>query len=152
MSFVDQPLASGSRKLNPAQSIGREVILKSIRSLAPVALLLAAVEVPAQAAPTTGPDRYFTGADLFNLEIATDPQISPDGRTVAYVRRSNDIMTDRGHPTIWLVDVATGEQRPLITGAGNYISPRWSPDGTRLAYVAADGGAAQLFVRWMGSG
>ena len=67
------------------------------RMLSPLAALLAAASfsVPAAAAPATGPDRYFTGSDLFNLEVATDPQISPDGRTIAYVRKSNDIMTDK---------------------------------------------------------
>jgi len=107
---------------------------------------------PAGASPATGPSRYFTGSDLFNLEVATDPQISPDGRTIAYVRKSNDIMTDKARSTIWLVDVATGQQRPLLAGSGSYFSPRWSPDGTRLAYVAAEGASPQLFVRWMGSG
>lgn len=124
------------------------------RFRAPLAALLAAASfsVSAQAVPATGPTRYFTGADLFNLEVATDPQISPDGRTIAYVRKSNDIMTDKARPTIWLVDVASGQQRPLEAESGSYFSPRWSPDGTRLAYVAADNGAPQLFVRWMGSG
>ncbi|WP_051531347.1 alpha/beta hydrolase family protein [Sphingomonas sp. URHD0057] len=118
------------------------------------AALLAAASfpVPAQAAPASAPNRYFTGADLFNLEVATDPQISPDGRTIAYVRKSNDIMTDKARQTIWLVDVATGQQRPLVAGAGTYFTPRWSPDGARLAYVGTDGGAPQLFVRWMASG
>ncbi len=46
--------------------------------------------------------------------------------------------------TLFTVDVATGEQRPLLSGSGSYMSPRWSPDGTRLAYVAAEGGSAQL--------
>jgi dipeptidyl aminopeptidase/acylaminoacyl peptidase len=104
------------------------------------------------AAPATGPSRTFTGADLFNLEWASDPQISPDGRIIAYVRQSNDIMTDRARPTIWLVDVASGQQRPLLADSGSYFSPRWSPDGTRLAYVASEGGSAQLFVRWMNNG
>jgi Tol biopolymer transport system component len=108
--------------------------------------------MPAQAAPATGPTRYFTGSDLFNLEVATDPQISPDGKTIAYVRKSNDIMTDKARQTIWLVDVATGQQRPIKAGAGSYFSPPWSPDAARLAYVAADGGAPQLYVRWMASG
>jgi len=125
-----------------------------LRALSPFAALLAAASfsIPAMAAPATGPTRYLTGSDLFNLEVATDPQISPDGRTIAYVRKSNDIMTDKARPTIWLVDVATGQQRPLEAGSGSYFSPRWSPDGTRLAYVAADGGAPQLYVRWMANG
>lgn len=128
--------------------------MKSIRSLSPLAILLAAaaLAVPASAAPATGPSRYLTGSDLFNLEVATDPQISPDGRTIAYVRKSNDVMSDKALQTIWLVDIASGQQRPLIAGSGSYLSPRWSPDGTRLAYVAADGAAPQLYVRWIGSG
>ena len=51
-----------------------------------------------------------------------------------------------------VIDVATGAQRPLLAGSGSYFSPRWSPDGNRLAYVAAEGGAAQLYVRWMSNG
>jgi dipeptidyl aminopeptidase/acylaminoacyl peptidase len=105
------------------------------------------------AAPATGPSAAFTGKDLFDLSVASDPQISPDGRKIAYVRRSADIMTDRMRPTIWLIDVATGEQQPLVTGPGAHMSPRWSPDGTRLAYFStAEGGAAQLYVRWMANG
>ncbi|HET7316065.1 MAG TPA: DPP IV N-terminal domain-containing protein, partial [Sphingomicrobium sp.] len=128
--------------------------MKLIRSTSLAALFAAtALSAPALAAPATGPNRYFTGGDLFDLEVATDPQISPDGKTIAYVRESNDIMTDRAHPTIWLVDVATGKQRPLLAGTGSYFSPRWSPDGSRLAYVAAqDDASPQLFVRWMESG
>jgi dipeptidyl aminopeptidase/acylaminoacyl peptidase len=124
------------------------------RTLSPLAILFAATALaaPAAAAPANGPDRYFTGSDLFNLEWASDPEISPDGRTIAYVRESNDVMTDKARPSIWLIDVATGQQRPLVDGTGSYFSPRWSPDGTRLAYVAAEGGTPQLYVRWMGSG
>ena len=105
------------------------------------------------AAPADAPNPRFTGSDLFNLSAASDPQISPDGRWIAYVRRSNDIMTDRARSSIWLIDAASGDQRPLIAGAGNHMSPRWSPDGKRLAYVStSEGSAPQLFVRWMDSG
>ena len=124
------------------------------RMLSPLAILIAATALaaPATAAPATGPSRYFTGSDLFNLEWAADPEISPDGRTIAYVRESNDVMNDNVRRSIWLIDVASGQQRPLLAGPGSYFSPRWSPDGSRLAYVAAEGASPQLFVRWMGSG
>ena len=130
-----------------------EAALRTVK-LSPFAILIAATCLvsPALAAPATGPSRYFSGSDLFNIEWASDPEISPDGRMIAYVRQSNDVMTDKARPTIWLIDVATGQQRPLIAGPGSYFSPRWSPDGTRLAYVAADGGSAQLYVRWISSG
>ena len=105
------------------------------------------------AASATGPSSAFSGSDLFNLAMASDPQISPDGRQVAYVRKSNDVMTDKARSSIWLVDVATGQQRPIAVGSGDSFGPAWSPDGKRLAYGStAEGGAAQLFVRWMDSG
>lgn len=98
-----------------------------------------------------GPERVFTPRDAFALQQATDVQISPDGRQVAYVRSSEDIMTDSARRSVWLVDVASGAQRPLLTGGAS--SPRWSPDGARIAYVAAEAGERpQLFVRWLATG
>ena len=127
----------------------RSALLLLALSAIPVSAL---AQTPAQTPSTPGPVRTFTGQDLFGLEVASDPQISPDGGRIAYVRRSNDIMTDRGRSTIWLIDVKTGAQTPLIANAGNHMSPRWSPDGTRLAYVSTSEGGAQLFVRWMANG
>lgn len=116
-------------------------------------LLLAATPAFAQrqpnAAPADGPSRSFTGADLFGLSIAADPQISPDGRTIVYVRRTGDVMTDRMQSSLWLIDVASGRQSPF---AAQGSSPRWSPDGTRIAYAASDGDNGQLFVRWIATG
>ena len=104
------------------------------------------------AAPPEGPSQLFEGRDLFGLQWASDPQIRPDGRSIAYTRSSYEVMTDQARRSIWLVDVETGEQSPLVSGAGSHSSPRWSPDGARLAYVStAEDGRAQLFVRWMAS-
>jgi dipeptidyl aminopeptidase/acylaminoacyl peptidase len=103
----------------------------------------------AGAAPAESPSHVFEGKDLFSLQCVTDPQIRPDGHVIAYVRVSYDIMTDRPRRSIWLVDADTGTQTPLATGPGSSYSPRWSPDGKRLAYVASEGGHSQLFVRWM---
>ena len=115
--------------------------------IALVALL--ATPAPTLAQQATGPTRTFTGADLFSLEQASDPQISPDGTRVAYVRRTGDVMTDTMRSSIWLIDVASGRQTPLVPSGS---SPRWSPDGSRIAYVASEGGAAQLYVRWIATG
>jgi len=93
----------------------------------------------------------FEGKDLFSLQCVTDPQIRPDGRVVAYVRVAYDIMTDRPRRSIWLVDLDTRAHTPLAGGSGSSHSPRWSPDGKRLAYVASEGGRSQLYVRWMQS-
>ncbi|WP_156839944.1 alpha/beta hydrolase family protein [Novosphingobium aquimarinum] len=100
-----------------------------------------------------GPERSFTGEDLFKLSGATGPEISPDGSQIVYVRKSADIMSDKDVSSLWLVDAATGRQRPLVAGKGSHFSPRWSPDGKRLAYVSSDGeGGPQLYVMWLDGG
>ncbi|NJC06056.1 dipeptidyl aminopeptidase/acylaminoacyl peptidase [Sphingomonas kaistensis] len=105
------------------------------------------------AAVTPAPSPVFSGGDLFNLSYASDPQVSPDGKRIAYVRMSADVMSDRYRPSIWLIDTATGRQEPLVAGSGAHSSPRWSPDGRRLAYVStSEGPGAQLFVKWLDSG
>ena len=124
----------------------------TFRHLCVVALLMTA-PATAPAAPAEGPTTLFTPRDLFSLQVASDPQISPDGSRIAYVRRSGDIMTDRMRPTIWLIDTRTGKEMPIAAGPGAHSQPRWSPDGRRLAYVStAEGDTPQLFVRWMDSG
>lgn len=115
--------------------------------------LSVACAAEADAAASSGPQRAFTGQDLFSLAGATDPQISPDGARVAYVRMTADVMSDKEIPSIWIVDVASGRQTPLVAGKGSHRSPRWSPDGKRLAYVSSNGeGAPQLNVLWLDSG
>jgi len=106
----------------------------------------------AQGSARTGPNRIFTGEDLFDLAYASDPQISPDGKTIAYVRRQNDIMTDRAVSSIWMIDVSSGEETPFAGRSGGAFAPRWSPDGSRVAYVSTEGGSAQLWVKWLDSG
>jgi dipeptidyl aminopeptidase/acylaminoacyl peptidase len=124
-----------------------------LKPLAALLLLTAAAPAALAAAPAEGPSRIFEGRDLFSLEVAADPQISPDGSRIAYVRRSGDIMTDRMRNTIWLIDTRSGEQMPLVAGTGAHSGPSWSPDGKRLAYVStAEGANPQLFVRWMETG
>ncbi len=88
--------------------------------------------------------------DVFELEVAADVQISPDGNQVAYIRRSMDIMKDRVRSNIWLVDNDGTQHRPLLSGTANYNSPRWSPSGDRIAFITrADMHGAELHVIWL---
>jgi acylaminoacyl-peptidase len=98
-------------------------------------------------------DHRFLNTDVFELEIAADPQISPDGSLVAYERQSMDIMTDRVRSNIWVVRSDGEGHRPLLSGTDSFSSPRWSPNGDRIAFVAnAEGRGSELYVRWMDSG
>ncbi|MFQ5536843.1 MAG: prolyl oligopeptidase family serine peptidase [Gemmatimonadota bacterium] len=100
-----------------------------------------------------GPDSEVFGyLDVFELEVAADPQISPDGSRVVYVRRGSDVMTDRSRTALWIINADGSGHRPLTDGTFSVSSPRWSPDGTRLAYVSSKDGSSQIFLRWMDTG
>ena len=112
---------------------------------------LGAPAAPGPAAPQPAAPN-FKPMDVFDLQWAADPQISPDGRSIAYVRMGMDVKTDRARGTIWLVAADGGHARPL-SGADSSFHPRWSPDGSRIAYLATGGdGSTQLFVYWVDSG
>jgi acylaminoacyl-peptidase len=90
--------------------------------------------------------------DVFDLAWVSDPQISPDGRSIAYVRMSYDIKTDRPRGAIWLTGIDGRHARPLSSAATS-TAPRWAPDGSRIAYLGKDAdGSSQLFVYWIDSG
>ena len=119
------------------------------------ALVLSAVlGLPAAAADFEKPvdPRRFQLMDVFELEWASDPRISPDGKTIVYVRNFMDVMSDRRRSNLWTVRTDGGDHRPLTTGLANDASPRWSPDGKRLLYAASADGSTQLYVRWMDTG
>jgi acylaminoacyl-peptidase len=95
----------------------------------------------------------FTLAQIFDLERAVDPQISPDGTRVAFVRASFDRMQDKTQRSLWIVNSDGSGLRPLTGPNVNASSPRWSPGGQRLLYVATSKGqVAEIRVRWMQTG
>jgi len=92
-------------------------------------------------APNTPTARLqpFTVETFASLRLHTDPQIAPDGASVAFVL--NDWIPER--PTargrIWAVETDGGEPRPLTAGSKDEGCPRWSPDGGQLAFIANRG-------------
>jgi dipeptidyl aminopeptidase/acylaminoacyl peptidase len=120
-------------------------------AMALAAFLLTGASASAQVG--AGPARTFQPSDLFALQQVSDPQVRRDGALIAYVRESQDIMTDSAHRAIWLVDPTTGAQRPLAGSGASQSHPRWSPDGKRLAYVSSgEDHRPQLYVYWLESG
>ena len=90
--------------------------------------------------------------DVFNLQFAADPQISPDGNRIVYVRQFSDVMTDKHYSNLWTIGFDGTDHRALTSGNYADVAPRWSPDGTRLAYVSDRDGKPQIYVRWADSG
>src|SRR5438093_1424939 len=90
----------------------------------------------------------MTPQDVYELTGVGDPRLSPDGRTVAYVvgRVDKDANEYRGN--IWAVPVdGSAPPRQLTFGSRRDAEPRWSPDGSRLAFTSNRAGdSMQLFV------
>ena len=94
----------------------------------------------------------FEPADIFELEYASDPQISPNGSRIAYIRQSMDIMKDRGKGRLWQISYDGSDHRPILTETDSERQPRWSPSGDRLLYVGSSAGHTNLYILWMDTG
>ena len=91
----------------------------------------------------------FEAKDIFSLEYASEPQISPDGSKIVYIRNSNDIMTDNKNKNLWLIDVKSKKQIPLFSDDKQYSSPRWSADGEKIAFISNLTGSYQVHVHYL---
>ena len=94
----------------------------------------------------------FSTSDIFELRTVGDPEISRDGKSVLYTVTWADKMNDAFYSNIWIADADGKGQRPVTHGNFKDSSPRWSPDGSRIAYISNRSGKPQIWVRWMDSG
>ena len=122
-----------------------------MRRLAPALALASAITLgitpPLVAQPSAPPaSARVTVADYLDWEDVADPQLSPDGRQIAFTRRSVDKVNDKWDTSVWVMNADGSRQHSLVSGS----APRWSPDGARLLYIAAgQPSGMQLWVRFM---
>src|SRR5438067_8924086 len=106
-----------------------------------------AAQAAGGAAQAAGAGAPFTVDDLVRLERITDPQLSPDGRQLAFVQRQTDMDANKGRTSLWLLDLAPRSAAPrrLTGGKASDSSPRWSPDGRALYFISTRSGSGQVW-------
>lgn len=121
-------------------------IIQSSRILVSVIFILFAIESAAQ--------KKFEIDDVGKLTGISDPQVSPDGKSIVIVLSRPDYAGNKFNTELALVDVTSGSHRPLTFERSGVSQPRWSPNGEQLAFLsrAAQGGMSQLFIMYMAGG
>ena len=120
----------------------------------PLIAILAAVCL---AAPAAAQKRTITETDILKFVWVSDPQISPDGSQVAFVRVDVNEKSDSYETALWIVGTDGKTPARRLTNGIRDNSPRWSPDGARLAFVRAaekDGKVqpSQIYIMSMAGG
>ena len=112
------------------------------KRLTGLTLALALMTAGAAAAQTP---RTMTTRDLVSMDRVSDPQVSPDGRQVAFVLSEVDLDADRRRTDIWLVGVDGGDPLRLTSDPAADFNPRWAPDGAGLYFLSTRSGSSQVW-------
>jgi len=110
------------------------------------AVAFALISCAAAAAAAQGRPTKLQLQDYLDWEDVQSPQLSPDGARIVFTRRWIDKLNDRWESSVWMMKADGSQPRLLVNGSG----AKWSPDGTRIAYVAkGEPSGSQIFVRYM---
>jgi Tol biopolymer transport system component len=120
-------------------------------SRSPLLAVMSFVCALASPASGAGPEpRPAAVADIASLREVCDVTIDATGRRVAFTVESTDSATSRPTARIWIASTSGGDSRPFTAGPGRDWSPRFSPDGSALAFLSDRSGRAEIW--WMPTG
>src|SRR6187455_77840 len=95
-------------------------------------------------AVATAQTHPFSVHDMLAMDRISDPQVSPDGKTVVFVSRVTDLAANRGLNDLWLVGTDGAGLRRLTSHSATDVNPRWSPDGTTIYFLSTRSGSSQI--------
>ena len=84
--------------------------------------------------------------DLYGIKSVSDPQVSPDGKWIAYTVSVPSLKENSFNSDIWLIPLLGGEPVQLTASPKADHSPRWSPDGRRIAFISSRDGTESLYI------
>ncbi len=113
--------------------------------LAVLSLLAATVVSAAESHP-------FSVHDMLAMDRISDPQVSPDGRSVVFVVRATDLAGNRGSTDLWLVGTDGAGLRRMTSHSASEANPRWSPDGKTIYFLSTRSGSSQIWQIAVGGG
>lgn len=93
--------------------------------------------------------RKITAEDLYRFQLVTDVRLAPHGEEVVYALHRVDAKTEEKYANLWMVNTRTAKSRPFTQGDQKDLAPRWSPDGTQIAFLSNRGNkekAPQLYL------
>src|SRR5436309_2076360 len=111
-----------------------------------------AISLLALASFVVAQERRFTIDDLLKVRRVGDPQVSPKGDFVAFTITDPDKTANKSTTQIYVVPLSGGEPRQLTNDEHSSASPRWSPDGDKLAFISARDGEDQIWTIDVSSG
>ncbi|HEY2908450.1 MAG TPA: S9 family peptidase [Vicinamibacterales bacterium] len=110
------------------------------------ALVVGGMAAPRAQAPLALPKQAPTIDQILSLKRAGSPELSPDGKLVAYTIRETNWDDNAYETEIWLADTRSGATRQLTNGKKSSLAPAWSPDGSRMAFISDRTDKRQLYV------
>jgi dipeptidyl aminopeptidase/acylaminoacyl peptidase len=102
--------------------------------------------VLASAAMLFAQKRPFDVNALLDLKRVSDPQLSPDGKWVAFTVQTVDVPANKKPSQIWIAPLSGGAPRQITSDGDSNQRPRWSPDSKRIAFISNRGGASQVWL------
>jgi len=110
-----------------------------------VAVAAALGVFPGSAAAQSTAPAPLTVESFLAVHAVSDPQVSPDGRLVAFTVTNASVEENKNRSRVWLSDLGSGETWEATSGSGNERSPRWSADGKTLSYISTREDGAQIW-------